>query len=134
MTPYHSKFGKLPGTDYREAYKSALDYFSQIKAKTKRQPYVRSAYFQKNKVFLNLFWQHLFQKPQAVRKSRLKLFADAIDLIAHSRNQPTQKPNPNQPRETLYRFAGLTKNKEIFFVQIKQSPNGKKYFMSVFEP
>jgi len=33
----------------------------------------------------------------------------------------------------LHRFAGLTKEKELFYVQVKkEKKSGKKYFMSCF--
>jgi len=56
-------------------------------------------------------------------------------LIKNIRLEPTSKQNPNKPKEILHRFAGLTKDKEIFYVQIKEDKNtDKKYFMSVFSP
>ena len=41
--------------------------------------------------------------------------------------------NADNRNEILHRFAGKTKDKEIFFVQIKENKkNSKKYFMSCF--
>lgn len=41
--------------------------------------------------------------------------------------------NPNKKTEALHRFAGLTKDKELFYVQIKEDlRTDRKYFMSVF--
>ena len=50
------------------------------------------------------------------------------------------KPKPEnfpelaiQKLEILHRFAGLTKNRELFYVQIKEDKrSGRKYFMSCF--
>ncbi len=43
---------------------------------------MRSAYFNKEKIFLDLFWTHLFMKQnQRDRLRRIKFFAVAIDLI-----------------------------------------------------
>ncbi|MBU1199967.1 hypothetical protein KJ953_00355 [Patescibacteria group bacterium] len=134
MVPYQSRHSKLPGTSYKEVYKHAWKIFTQIRSQTKRQPYIKSAYFNKQKVFFTHFWIHLFQKPQRLRKNRLKFFQVAIDLITNSHNQPISKPNPNKKSETLHRFYGLTKNKELFIVQIKQTANNRKLFMSCFQP
>lgn len=64
---------------------------------------------------------------------RLKYFSAALELIQHSRFEPKSKENPNKPGEILHRFAGSTKGKELFFVQIKEDKQtGQKYFISVF--
>jgi CRISPR/Cas system-associated endoribonuclease Cas2 len=69
--------------------------------------YVRSLYFNKEKVFL--------------------------DLIQNSKFEPTSKENPNKRSEILHRFAGITSEKDLFFVQIKENKqSGTKWFMSVF--
>lgn len=133
MHAYHTKAGKLTGTDFAEVRKKAFFIFKQIKRKSKRHPYVRSAYFDKDKIFLNLFWAHLFDKPLGERLRRLKYFAVAIELIEHSRVLPTTKPDSNNSRTLLHRFTGLTKENEIFYVQIKEDlSSGKKYLISIF--
>jgi hypothetical protein len=135
MKAYQSKFKKLSGTDYKEIHHRALGIYKQIKSKSKRKPYIRSLYFNKEKVFLDYFWQHLWQKNWRDRDRRLKYYPGAIDLIKNSRLEPISKQNPNKPTEILHRFAGLTKDKELFFVQIKEDKKtDQKYFMSVFPP
>lgn len=135
IIPYQSKFGKLPGSNYAEVRKNAEIIFKQIKAKTKRNPYIRSAYFNKQKIFFDYFWRHLNQKRAKERYTRLKFFEAATDVIKNSRNAPISKQNPNKNNEILHRFFGLTKNKEIFYIQIKEDrKSGKKYFMSCFPP
>jgi len=58
-----------------------------------------------------------------------------LELAKNSRNRPVSKENPNKRGEILHRFAGLTRDKEVFFVQIKEDKKGKKkYFMSCFPP
>ena len=106
--------------------------YKTIKHKTKRKPYVRSAYFKKRKVFFDYFWQHLSRSGGYREKARrLRYFEAAIEVIKHSRNKPTSKNNPNKRLEILHRFAGLTKDKELFYVQIKEhASSGKLYFMS----
>ena len=86
---------------------------NKIKKQTKRRPYVRSTYFNKQKIFFDFFWKHLFQK--------------------NPKNHPLSEENPHKKSEILHRFAGLTKDKELFYVQIKENKrNNKKYFMSCF--
>ncbi|MCK5122977.1 MAG: hypothetical protein KAQ87_02420 [Candidatus Pacebacteria bacterium] len=107
--------------------------FNQIKKRTKRKPYLRSDYFNKQKVFFDYFWAHLHQKRSKERFERLQYFEASIDLIRHSRNHPCSKQNPNKKTEILHRFSGLTKDKKQFCVQIKgDKKNDKKYFMSCF--
>lgn len=133
MIPYQTKIKKLSGTNYSEVKKNADIIFKEIKSKTKRRPYIRSAYFKKQKIFFDYFWEHLFQKSFNERTKRLKYFSCAIDLIKNSKNEPKFFNNPMKKSEILYRFAGLTKDKELFYVQIKEDvKNDKKYLMSVF--
>lgn len=133
MIPYPTKMRKLPGSNYSEVRKRALILFNQIEKRTKRRPYIRSAYFNKQKVFFDYFWQHLFQKNFKERTKRLKYFEAALEVIRKSRNHPTSFENPHKKGEILHRFAGLTKEKELFYVQIKEDKrSGKKYFMSCF--
>ena len=133
MIPYQTKIKKLPGTSYSKVRKEALFLFNQIKKRTKRRPYIRSAYFNKQKIFFDYFWSHLFQKSPKERTKRLKYFEAAIEVIKESRNHPTSEENPHKKSEILHRFVGLTKEKELFYVQIKENKrSGKKYFMSCF--
>ena len=133
MIPYQTKIAKLSGTNYAEVRQEAVILFNKIKAKTKRKPYVRSAYFNKQKIFFDFFWAHLDQKRARERFERLKYFNAALDVMKNSRNKPVFKQNPNKKTEVLYRFAGLTKEKDSFIVQIKENTKkGKRYFMSCF--
>jgi acyl carrier protein phosphodiesterase len=135
MIPYQTKTKKLSGTDYREVNSKILIIFKKIKSKTKRRPYIRSAYFKKQKIFFDYFWDHLWQKSWKERVKRLKYFLCAIELIQKSRQEPISKQNPNKKSEILHRFAGLTKDRELFYTQIKEDKKTEqKYFMSVFPP
>ncbi len=135
MIPYQAKAQKIPGTNYAEVRKQANNLFVKIKLRTKRKVYVRSPYFNRQKIFFDFFWRHLQQKNPRERFKRLKYFAAAIELIKNSREHPCSKQNPNNQKEILHRFAGLTREKELFYVQIKENKkNGKKYFMSCFSP
>jgi len=55
-------------------------------------------------------------------------------VVKYSRNEPLIKTNPNKPEEKLYKFGGLTAEKEVFFVQIKEDKRKRKYFMSCYGP
>ena len=64
---------------------------------------------------------------------RLKYFPCAIELIQKSYFKPSSKNNPNRKNEILYRFVGMTRNQEIFYVQIKQyKKNKEKWLISIF--
>lgn len=135
MIPYQTKSKKLSGSNYKETRNQAILLFKEIKSKTKRKPYIKSAYFKKQKIFFDYFWEHLSQKSPKERFKRLKYFGPALELIKNSTNQPSSKKNPNKTREIIYRFAGLTKDKELFYIQIKENKRtGNKYFMSCFPP
>lgn len=131
MIPYKTKINENSGTNLGEVYKSAYRIFHDIENSTRRKPYIRSAYFKKEKIFLDYFWAHLKQKNPKERYKRLKLFAPTIDLIKNSKAQPTIKVNPNNKHEIFYRFAGQTK-KTLFIVQIKEDKNKSKNLMSCF--
>lgn len=124
----------LPGTSYGEVSKNAFALYDEIRRKTKRRPYVRSAYFKKEKVFLEHWREHLFQKSPKERMKRMKYFKASIELIQKSKNDPIVKKNPNNHSEMLYRFAGLTSERNLFFVQIKEDRKSNKYLMSCFSP
>jgi len=126
---------KLGGTrSYRDSIKKANVFFKPIAKRTKRQPYVRSAYFNKQKIFFNYFWRHLFDYSHKIRIERLQYLPAAIELIQKSRNNPETKENINRKGEMLHRFYGFTKEKEPFCVQIKENKRtGAKFFMSVFK-
>lgn len=133
MIPYQTKTKKLAGTSYSEVREKALVIFREIKRKTKRRPYIRAAYFKKQKIFFDYFWVHLFDKALSERVRRLKYLDCAMDLIKNSNKEPESFQNPNRHSEILHRFAGLSKEKELFYVQIKEDKKtGNKYLMSVF--
>lgn len=134
MDVYKAKAGKLGGTDFYEVRAAAMLIFKKIKKKSRRQPYLRSVYFKKDKVFLNLFWHHLFDKDNwRDRMRRLQYFEAALELIERTRFEPQSKYNPNKGNEILHRFIGVTKEGDLFFVQIKENlRNKKKFLMSIF--
>ena len=133
MVPYNTKSNLLPGSNLSEVMRHAKSIYCTIEKTTKRRPYIRSAYFKKEKIFFDFFWDHLAQKLPQERYARLKYFQGAIDLIEHSKNKPTLKENPNKKGEILYRFSGFTKEKKLFYIQIKEDKKTKrKYLMSCF--
>ncbi len=134
MEGYKTKAGKITGITWSEISKKAMVLHKQIAARTKRRPYVRAAYFDKQKIFLELYWHHLYEKQNVRDKARrVKYFACAIELIERSRMEPTVKENPNRHGELLYRFVGTAAGGEVFIVQIKEvKRTGEKWLMSVF--
>jgi len=133
MKYYQSRIDRLKGTRLEDVYKKAQLVYTNIKKHTKRQPYIRSAYFKKSKIFFNYFWVHDKQKSRKQRTDRLLYFPCAIDLIKNSKLEPTVKINPNKPSEILYRFAGKTRDNKVFYIQIKEVKRSqRKYLMSIF--
>lgn len=134
MEHYQVRSEKLSGTNYKEIYKKAIGAYREIVRKTKRHAYIRSAYFEKEKIFLGLFWQHLEDRLNHNDKvRRLKYFSCGLELIRASKREPKSMKNPHKSSEMLYRFTGITKNKEVFHVQIKEdSRSGEKFLTSIF--
>ena len=134
MKAYPVKSLPLAGTDFHEIRRQAFGLYDEIKRKSKRRPYMRSAFFNKEKIFLEIYWQHLYdQRNWHDRMRRLKYYPCAIELIQYSRFQPTSKENPNKRSEILHRFFGITKNQEVFYVQIKEDKSShQKFLISIF--
>lgn len=126
MEYFKSTKHKIAGTSFKEVNKTAKIIFRQIESKTKRTPYVRSKYFKKDKIFLTLFWGHLFGKRDKDKIRRLKFFDCAIDVIKNSNYDPDTKENFKKKDELLHRFSGVTTNKEKFVVQIKENKRTKR--------
>ncbi len=131
---YKTSVTRNPGTSYGELMKSARKTFHRIQKMTpRRQAYIRSAYFKKNKVFVTLFWHHLAQKHPAEQAKRLKFYDAAIELIRHTSQTPETIFDKGNLEILLHRFQGETKEGFKFSVQIKeQKRTGRKDFMSVF--
>lgn len=134
MKAYQTGVNIVTGTDFHEVRKKVFIFYQKIKKTSKRKTYIRSAYFQKDKIFLDFFWSHLFgQQNWRDRIRRLKYFPPAIELIRHSRFEPKSQENPNKQGEILHRFAGLTRENHLFYIQIKEDKKtSRKYLISVF--
>ena len=133
MEIYQSQSKEIPGDSFKDVEKIAKTQFKLIKKKAKTIPFVRSVYFKKNKVFLNIFWSHLYEKREVERRRRLRYFECAIDLIKNSRNMPLIFADGSNNNETLYRFSGRSKSGNIFYVQIKENNKShRKDLISIF--
>ncbi|MBI4120801.1 MAG: hypothetical protein HY457_00900 [Parcubacteria group bacterium] len=63
----------------------------------------------------------------------MKYFPCGIELIQHTRIDPISKEDPNRKSEILHRFAGVTKDNDLFFVQVKEDKRtGQKWLISTF--
>ena len=130
---YKTKKQLLHGSSFSEVRAAAERIYKPIKSKTKRTPYVRSKYFRGEKIFLTLFWSHIFEKSAKDRIRRLKFFDCAIDLIRSSMINPESRENFRKKDEILHRFHGVTGSGEKFVVQIKENKRTKrKDFISVY--
>ena len=133
MKVYKTKRKKFSATNYKEAHKKANNFYKELKRKSKRRPYIKSAYFNKDKIFIEDFWIHLRQKNVHDRTRRLQYFACAVELIQNSKQEPESKQNVDRKTEILHRFAGVTKDDYLFFVQISENKKtDQKRLMSIF--
>ena|SRR3989344_11710 len=130
---YRTKTKKFGSSSYETLIKSSRRIFHDIENKTKRKPYIRSAFFKKEKVFFEVFWQHIKQKSFPDRARRLKYFPCGIELIEKSRERPNSKTSIDRKNEILHRFTGITPDDDVFMVQIKEDIRTKrKYLASIF--
>lgn len=133
MKFYKSKKKIIPGKNYRDLLKISLTIYKVITLRTKRNPYIRSAYFGKQKIFLGLFWSHLYQKYEKDRVRRLRYFDCAMDLVRYSTYSPTSINNNKNKNEILHRFFGMVKTGEKFIVQIKENKKtNRKDLISIY--
>ncbi|MFH0820521.1 MAG: hypothetical protein V1908_01980 [Candidatus Peregrinibacteria bacterium] len=123
----------IPGINYGAILKIAGKMFHQIESLTKRRPYIRSAYFKREKIFFDYFWSHLNQKNFRDRQRRIKFFGCAIELIKYSKLKPIFEIKNELQKENLYRFLGKI-HEHYFIVQIKEDLKRKQRFLlSIFE-
>lgn len=109
------------------------EYHKIQKRAPRREAYVRSAYFRKDKIFINQFWEHLKQKRLGDQVRRARIFVCAIDLIRHSTQAPDTIFDYTDLNRIKHRFYGQTKDGEYFSVQIRENKRtGRKDFMSAF--
>ncbi len=133
MDYYKTGAGLLPGSNYAEVYRRAKEVFAVVKGKTKRKPYIRSKHFDREKIFFDYFWVHLYQKPPRERMKRLKYVAAALEVLHQSQYPPKSIVHRHNQHEMLHRFAGVTPHGQKFFVQVKETiSTGTKQFMSTF--
>ncbi|MDR1197084.1 MAG: hypothetical protein LBL08_02315 [Candidatus Nomurabacteria bacterium] len=129
---YQSRLGRITGTNYTEVRKKAWSLYHDIDVQTgNRNCYVRAAYFDKQKVFLKTFWNHLYDKRLGHRIQRMPYYAAGIDLLKNSRADPEVYYRDS---EKCYRFYGITRDGHKFIVQVKENRKGEKYHMSTFPP
>jgi len=126
MNAYKTKKQKITGTSFNEINRAAKTIFNQVKNRTKRTPYIRAKYFRREKVFLTLFWSHLYNKREKDKIRRLKFFDCALDLIRNSQYSPETRENFQNKDELLHRFCGVLKSGDRFIVQIKENKRTKR--------
>lgn len=133
INKYHSTQYSLTGSNQDDVLRKSKFIYSLIASATRRKPYIRSVFFKKEKVFLDYFWQHLYQKNRSDRHRRLELYACALDLIENSHVPPEIVHDSTRQSEVMYRFYGVSADNKPFIVQIKEIGKRKnKHFISVF--
>lgn len=129
---FRSKHNRYGQTSYVDVVKWARAIYKPMADKTKRQPYVRSAYFDNQKILLATFWLHIKPKNSTDKARRLRFYLAAIDLIAHTKIGPELKKSTGATT-AYYRFFGRTKDGHPFVVQIKENTKtGRKDLISIF--
>jgi hypothetical protein len=134
MATYKSKYSKIKSSSHSVLLKETRKQFHTIQKKNPRRvPYVRSAYFTKDKIFISLFWAHLQQKRAGDQVRRLQLYTCAIDLIRNSNNTPETIFTYTDKDHALHRFEGVSSEGTKFYVQIRENKRtNRKDFMSCF--
>ena len=134
VSVYLSKYSPTPSTAHAMVIKAARAEYHKIqKLSPRREAYVRSKYFRRDKVFINQFWEHLKQKRPGDVVRRARLFVPAIDLIRNTTISPETIYSQEDKDMELHRFYGTTRSGVDFVVQIRESKRSKrKDFMSVF--
>ena len=125
MDIYKTKKAKYAGTSFSEIRKNAEYDYKNIILYTERSPYIRSKYFHREKIFLSLFWRHLFDKNEKERIIRLRFFNCAIDLLRNTTYNPVTRENYKQKNELLHRFTGVV-GRDHFVVQVKENKRSKR--------
>lgn len=130
---YQNHVGLLPGTRYADLAPQARAILKNLARRTKRQLYVRSIYFNKQKVFFSYFWDHLSQKPPGERARRLRYLPAALEVIKKSPHHPYTTESTTKKRFLFHRFLGTTPAGDRFYVQIREDKRtNRKELMSIF--
>ena len=130
---YLCQVAPFSGRKYAEIMPQARRMFRAIQKMTKRRPYLRCAYFKKDKIFFEYFWTHLNQKLTHDRARRLKYFPCALELLHVSKHPPVTFVNADLPGVIHHRFIGITRDHTRFAVIVRQDrSSGKKYLLSLF--
>lgn len=131
---YVCKTAQLSGSSYKEIKAAAwLVYHAEQKRSPRREAYIRCPYFNKEKIFVSSFWQHLKQKTPADQERRMRLLNCAVEHLGRTTIAPETIVETKLPRVLLHRFYGKTKDGRLFAVQVKEDKRTRrKDFMSVF--
>lgn len=134
MNCYKSKYPKSRTTSHSQMVKEARKQYHTIQKRTpRRQAYVRSKYFTKDKIFINQYWDHLKQKRSGDQVRRLQFYECAIDLIRNTEFSPDTIFTNTNKEIALHRFVGVSSDGFKYYVQIQESKRtNRKDFMSCF--
>ena len=130
-TYYQSKAPCISGSNDKEVFYEARQIFRKYDNK-RRLPYARSRYFDGQKIFLNMFYKHLDEKPEAEHRRRIVFVPCALDLIKNSKVEPVTPPQHPKKLPAYYRFQGVSGDNRKFIVQIMRDKKNNCYFMSCF--
>ncbi len=130
---YHCQSLPLGGHRYADIMPQARALFRALQKKTKRRPYIRSAYFKKDKVFFEYLWTHLNQKSLPDRARRLRYLPCALEVLQKSRQDPITFVDSQDPDTIRHQFSGVAGDGSRFAVIVKQErASGRKHLLSLF--
>lgn len=130
---YKCKISAFYSSSYARVKKQAKNFFNSKTAHSRRSAYVRAPAWKKQKVFLGVFWSHLFDKKPAERMVRLRLLPCALEVLENSTYPFVTKTEPGNPNIFLHRLYGQTPAGQVFALQVKEYSNKQKlYFVSCF--
>lgn len=133
QSPYRCKTKPFGGTQYVQIAPQARVAFKVHQKRTKRRPYIRSVYFNKEKIFFDFFWQHMSQKSLPDRARRLKYFSCALELLRECHHDPETFIDSAQSHIIRHRFVGIAPDGVEFFVQVKEDKRtNRKQLISIF--
>lgn len=130
---FSCKTQPLKGHRFVEIMPQARQAFRALQRKTKRRPHVRSAYFNKDKIFFDFFWHHMQRKSVVDRARRLKYFPCALEVLRQSRQDPGTFVDKYQPNVIKHEFQGKAPDGMTFSIIVQQDrKKGEKQLLSIY--
>lgn len=130
---YQCKAKPISGRRFVDVIPQARKLLRTVQKKTKRRAYIRSAYFHKDKIFFDFFWQHMLAKSAVDRARRLKYLPCALELLRSSRCDPLSFIDEYQPGIIKHEFKGRSPDGMNFSVIVQEDrKTNKKQLLTLY--